>query len=165
MSRLATLLFPALTVLAACSPEAERGMLPESDAESRDGAVAVAERLTAAAIAKDVEAFMTLWERSDSVVYSRHGRTFVGWEEIRAEHARAFSGPEPWSSEAGAVYARSLGPNAGVVTSFTRLSDPEESNWFIITATVQRAEGAWRIVQAHGSYPPPGVTPRGEVER
>lgn len=133
-------------------------------AESRDSVVAVLERLSQAAVAKDIDAFMQLWERSDSVVYSRHGQTFVGWEEIRAEHERAFSGPEPWSAESGSVYARSLGSSAGVGTSFTRLSSPEATSWFIVTATAQLSEGVWRIVQAHGSYPPAGVSPRGEAE-
>ncbi len=168
MTNTAALLFTTVTLLAGCGRGAPAGALPLSEAESRDSVVAVMSRIREAAIAKDVDAFMALWEHSDSVVYSRHGHTFVGWEEIRAEHERAFLAAEPWSAEAGAVYSRSLGPRAGVGTSFTKislLSSPDDGAWFITTFAVQASEGTWRIVQGHGSYPPSGLTPRGEPDR
>ena len=165
MQRIATVLFVLATLLLACDREVRIADRSAGEAASRDSVIAVVERLRHAAIEKNVDEFMALWERSDSVVYSRHGRTFVGWEEIWAEHDRAFSGTDRWTAEAGAVYAHSLGPNAGVGTSFTRLSSLEESNWFITTLTVRASGGAWRIVQGHASYPPTGVTPVGEAER
>ena len=165
MTKAALRLLMMASVLTGCGQGTAAVDQPLATADSRDSVLAVTERLTRAAISKDVDAFMQLWEQSDSVVYSRHGRTFVGWEEIRAEHERAFSATEPWSAEAGPVYVHSLSTNAGVGTAFTRLSSPEASSWFITTVTVQQSGGAWRIVQAHASYAPPGVTPRGEPEQ
>lgn len=113
MTNAAVPLFTMVILLSGCGGGVSVGDSRLSGAESRDSVVAVVARLTDAVVAKDVDAFMTLWEHSDSVVYSRHGRTFVGWDEIRAEHERAFSVAPPWSVETGAVYARSLGRAPG----------------------------------------------------
>jgi uncharacterized protein (TIGR02246 family) len=168
MTHAAARLFTMVILLASCGSGAPAGDPPNSGAESRDSVVAVVARLTDAVVARDVDAFSALWERSDSVVYSRHGHTFVGWDEIRAEHERAFSMAPPWTVETGAVYARTLGPSAGVVTSFQRispLSSPDAGSWFITTFTVEASDGVWRIVQAHGSYPDSARTPRGDPDR
>lgn len=161
-------LITMVLLLASCGGGAPAGDPSMPGAETRDSVVAVVTRLTDAVVAKDVDAFMALWEHSDSVVYSRDGHTFVGWNEIQAEHARAFAAAPMWSVERGAAYARSLGPTAGVVTSFQRIavpSSPDSGGWFITTFTVEATDGVWRIVQAHGSYPKPGETPRGDQER
>lgn len=168
MTNAAVPLLTMVMLLAGCGGGVSAGDPPISGAESRDSVVAVVARLTDAVVAKDIDAFMALWEHSDSVVYSRDGHTFVGWDEIRAEHERAFSVAPPWSVETGMVYARSLGPSAGVGTSFQRISSPsspDPGNWFITTFTVAASEGVWRIVQGHGSYPPSGGSPRGNQDR
>lgn len=168
MTNIAAPLFTTVILLAGCTGGAPAADQPMTGIGSRDSVVAVVARLTDAVIAKDVDAFMALWEQSDSVVYSRHGHTFVGWDEIRAEHARAFAVAPMWSVETGAVRARSLGPTAGVVTSFQRISvpsSPDPGAWFITTFTVEAADGVWRIVQAHGSYTTSGETPRGDPDR
>ena len=119
-----------------------------------------------AAAKKDVDQFMTYWANSDSTVYTRHGMTFVGWAEIRADHAKAFSGTDKWSADVSEQYIRVVSSSSGVVTAFNHLSSVAEdgttqSTWFILTATVEQRSEGWKIIQAHSSYPGPGMTPLG----
>jgi hypothetical protein len=165
----------ALPVLVACSPGSPvRGDAPlaasSAEAVARDSAVAVMDRLTSAADRKDIDAFMALWEHSDSVVYTRSGRTFVGWEEIKADHARAFSSPDRWEFVVAETHARGLGAEAGVGTAFVRTTDhpadgAAQAGWFTITIIARATPSGWRAVQGHGSYPDAGVTPRGDPEQ
>lgn len=163
------LLISMLAALAACGPQtpAPAGAdvaaapAPLSEAAVRDSVVSVFTRLNEAATRKDVDAFMALWERSDSLVYVRSGLTFLGWDAIAANHTEGFSVPNPWSFETGDVHVRVLGPDAAVGTVFTRTSRPR---WFILTAALAPTPDGWKIIQAHGSYAEDGMDPFGEPE-
>jgi len=135
-------------------------------AEIADSVDAVFGTLNAAAVERDLERFMSVWARTDSLVYSRQGRTFIGWEEVAANHRQAFDGPAaPRTAERDTLFVTVLGSGAAVGTAFTRMSGqnadgtPTEG-WFIVTATLNERPEGWRIVQAHSSYAPPGARPR-----
>ncbi len=156
-----------LSLLAACAAPASDG--PEGGASDQgaaaDSVLAVLTRVNAAATAKDADAFMVEWARTEELAYTRSGRTFLGWEEVAEEHRSAFQAPEPWRFETSESHVRALGPDAGVGTVFIRTASGEAgewSGWFTLTAVVARTAEGWKIVQAHGSYPPPGFGPRGE---
>jgi len=169
MSSRRSILIPMLAILAACGPqtpapgEAEAAAAPAvfSTQAVRDSVVSVFTRLNEAATRKDVDAFMALWERSDSLVYARSGLTFLGWDAIAANHTEGFSVPNPWSFETGDVHVRVLGPDAAVGTVFTRTSRPR---WFLLTAALTATPDGWKIIQAHGSYAEDGMDPFGQAE-
>jgi ketosteroid isomerase-like protein len=152
-----------------CRPaEDSRGSF--SEAEVRSQIVSAADARGDAAIRKDVGEFMTHWAASDSTIYTRHGRSFLGWDEIYADHARQFASPGQWSYEPSELFVTVLGPEAAVATKVGRLSSLNEdgttsSAWFVFTAAMaKQADSKWRIVQAHSSYPASGMTPRGVPE-
>lgn len=164
-----------LLLLAACAAPASddaAGPAAAFDEEAvRDSVTAVLTRVNAAATAKDVDAFMAEWARTDDLAYTRSGRTFLGWEEVAAEHRTAFQAPEPWRFETAESHVRALGPDAGAATIFIRTASgpaggeaEEWTGWFTLTAAVARTADGWKVVQAHGSYPPPGYGPRGEED-
>ena len=158
---------PALLLLSACAPASPPGGEEGSGSASlppaavREQVAAVLEGVNEAASRKDVDAFMALWERSDSLVYVRSGQAFLGWEAVRENHREGFSTPGTWSFQTGEIHVRVLGPQSGVGTAFIRTSAPR---WFLLTATVTETPSGWRIVQAHGSYAEGGRNPFGEVE-
>jgi ketosteroid isomerase-like protein len=157
----------AVSVLC-CAPSNEGRENPTFDAAMvRDSVLAVMDGINAAANAKDVAAFMQFWANSDSLIYTRSGRTFIGWDEVAANHAAAFEFPDPWHFEGTEVHLHVVGPTAAVATRFTRTETTPaggapEHGWFTFTATVGQLPEGWRVVQAHASYPPSGMSPRGE---
>jgi len=169
---ISALLLPLL--LAACGAGPPPGGDAQPDAAGaeqgvRAEVVSLLDRLNEAATRKDVDAFMSLWERSDAVVYTRSGRTFIGWDAIAADHAAAFAGGDPWRFASAETHVRVLGPDAGAATAFVRstaydAAGEARQGWFTITVAARRSEDGWRIVQAHGSYPGAGTTPRGQPE-
>jgi uncharacterized protein (TIGR02246 family) len=169
---IAALLLPLL--LAACRAGIPSGAEVQAGATGaeqgvRAEIVSLLDRLNEAATRKDVDAFMSLWERSNAVVYTRSGRTFIGWDAIAADHTTAFAGGDPWRFEAAETHVQVLGPDAGAATAFVRSTaydaDGEARHgWFTITVAARASADGWRIVQAHGSYPGAGTTPRGEPE-
>lgn len=170
MNRRPACLAALLTMaLLSCGPGQSPEAVGSDEVSVRDSVVALMARLSEAATRKDVDAFMALWEPSDSVVYTRSGLTFIGWDEIAANHEAAFSTPGTWRFEPVEVYPVVLGPEAATATGFNLSAsygpDGEESTgWFTITIVARATELGWRVVQAHGSYPEPGHTPRGTPE-
>jgi len=166
-------LLMALTLaVAACEPAARQEAAPLSLSPSEVEAVqdtlrGVVDRLNQAASAKDVDAFMTLWARTDSVVYVRSGTAFLGWDAVAENHREAFSSPGTWTFAAERTHVRVLDRDTGMATAFIRTgstsaSGESRTGWFAITMGIERRPDGWEIVYAHGSYPEPGTSPWGE---
>lgn len=161
-----SLLVVLAIVLGCAIPEEEN----YSESEVRSNIRFVLDGMGAAAQNKDVDGFMTFWVRSDSLVYTRQGKTFLGWEEVEADAARSFPNLGDLTSEQTAAFIHVLGPSAAVATTFTFLSSVGDdgatvSAWFTFTATIAKlSDDRWQVVQAHSSYPESGMSPRGVPE-
>ena len=132
----------------------------------QDSLRAVVDEVNEAASAKDADAFMALWARTDSVVYVRSGTSFLGWDAVAENHREAFAGPGTWSFTAEETHVRVLGRDSGLATAFIRTgstgaSGESSTGWFTITMGIERRPDGWKVVYAHGSYPPPGTSPWG----
>lgn len=156
-----------VTLVIGCAPREDPAF---SESEVRSSIRAVLDGIGEAAQNKNVDEFMDFWEESGSLIYTRAGKTFVGWNEIYADHAKALPNLGNLTRNESEAFVRVLGPNAGVATTFTFLSSLQEdgsaqSAWFTFTATIARQQDqSWKVVQAHSSYPPSGMSPRGTPE-
>jgi len=158
----------ALLLMSGCGPQQNQSST-YSETEVRSNIGHLLANLSEAVRQKNVDDFMTLWANSDSLVYTRQGQTFVGWDEIYANHSKAFAGPDKWTTEMMEAFIEVLGPGSGVVTTFSTLASraadgAEQSTWFTFTAAIEKQGQSWKIVQAHSSYPPTGMSPRGVPE-
>ena len=160
--------FLLLSLLGGCTEESEQSVT-FSESEIQSSISVFMNSLRSAAVSKNLDEFMEFWARDDSTLYTRHGRTFIGWDEIRNDHSTAFSGSDVWTSDSSQLFTQVLSASSAVSTSFSLLSAQQpdgttQSTWFTITATLKLFPEGWKIVQAHSSYPPTGMTPLGVPE-
>ena len=167
MTLLQSSLFVAAALAAGCASQEETS---SASIEAGSQIHAVLDGMGTAVQNQDVDAFMNFWAESDSLVYTRQGRTFVGWDEVYADAAQSFPNLGQLTRTQSEVFVNVLAPTSGVATTFTFLSSQREDGstetaWFTFTAAIARQpDQTWRVVQAHSSYPLSGMSPRGQPE-